>query len=489
MDKLSSDLFLSNIGSNIYSSFVNVIDKYAMRDKLASGVLVGLSGGADSVMLLLLLLEFKRREALDFKILAVHVNHMIRGDEADRDEEFSRTLASSCGVEFIGVGVDVPRLSKEMGVGMEEAARHARYLEFSKIISGRDDIHAIATAHNATDNAETVLFNIARGSGARGAAGIAPVRDNIIRPMITVEKKDVVLALDSVSLKYVTDSTNYSTEYSRNYIRHEIIPRLERINSASVASISSFSASVREDVEFIESEAVDFLRKYDDAAVPRTDLAQLHPALLARVIMLMSKKCGIRSLERSHLVGISGLLVGDNFKYSVPGGYEFVCERGVCAFRCCDYSERRELRQELTGGENKIVGYNCVFTVGELVFSRNVYKFSIHADLSSAIINGSLYVRFREDGDSYRYGGITHKLKKVFNDKDIPPSVRDRIPIVCDADGIVWVPGLGVRDDGVRGGRVPIAFSVLSDSSDMPVYAIGMPKSSIRKGMEVLNEV
>ena len=475
MDKLISNMFSTDRGASVYSAALNTIVKYAMRDMLDSGVLVGLSGGADSVMLLLLLIEFRIREQASFPIIAVHVNHMIRGKEADRDEKFSRDLAEACGVEFTSRKVDVPAIAKELGVGVEEAARNVRYSEFEKIISGRNDISVIATAHNATDNAETVLFNIARGCGARGAAGIAPIRDNIVRPLISVEKSDITNALDLAGIKYMTDSTNYSTEYSRNYIRHNILPLLERINSNYIASISAFSASLREDVDFIELSAVDFLNKHRGAHVTRSDLVSLHPSLLSRVILLLAKEQGLTSLERVHVSHISQLLRGDNFKYSVPSGYTFLCERGICRFVPSLQHSDAEFYQELNMGANKLSGYNAVISLGAMDdSSRKVYKFSIHADLSSAIINGSLYVRFRKNGDSYRYGSMTRKLKKVFNDMDIPPSIRDRIPIVCDENGVLWVPGLPVRDDGVRGVSLPITFSVLLDSDDLPTFAVGM---------------
>ena len=471
------DLFSSELGEKIYRAALSTIDKYGMREMIESGVLVGLSGGADSVMLLLLLIEYRCRENKSFPIVAVHVNHMIRGDEADRDERFSEDLAKACGIEFCSLKIDVPSLAKDMNIGTEEAARNARYSAFAEIISGRNDISTIATAHNATDNAETVIFNLARGAGSRGTAGIAPVRGNVVRPLISVSKSEIADALNFASVKYVIDSTNYSTEYSRNYIRHEILPHLSRINERYISAVTSHSDSVREDVDFIEGESTRFLSESGGENISRVALLGLHPAVLSRVLMQMARSAGISSLERVHITDIRRLLSGDNFKYSTPGGYVFSCERGVCRFLKEIDEFTVHYRQELAFGNNKLIGYDSVITLGKCEeVSSNVYKFSIHADLSSAIIFGSLYVRFRLDGDSYRYGGMTHKLKKVFNDKDVPPSIRGSIPIICDDKGIVWVPGLGVRDDGVKNTSMPITFSVLADSSDRPTYAVGRTK-------------
>ena len=183
MDKALEKLLSFDIGRKIYDKASLTVLKYAGRDFYKNGVLVGLSGGADSVMLLLFLAE-KRRSEGDFPLLAVHINHMIRGDEADRDEDFSRKLCADLGVEFISLKIDVPALAKEKGIGLELAAREARYSAFDRIIKEKGNIHSIAVAHNATDNIETVIFNLSRGTGLRGASGIAPSRDNILRPLI-----------------------------------------------------------------------------------------------------------------------------------------------------------------------------------------------------------------------------------------------------------------------------------------------------------------
>lgn len=469
-------LFESQLGTRIYSDVAYAIEKYGMHDMLCRGALVGFSGGADSVMLLSFLVEYRRRNSLDFPILAVHINHMLRGDEADRDEHFARLYAESLGVEFISQRVNVAELSRIGGMGVEETARNARYSIFEDIIRSRNDIYVISTAHNASDNVETVIFNISRGSGARGASGIAPVRGNVIRPLIHVAGADIRDALDTSGVKYVIDSTNYSTDYSRNYIRHEILPKLERINKKYVYAFSAFSDSVRDDVDFIRTSAEAVIRENFDSYINREVLISLHPALFAEVLSLLAKGAGINALEKKHVLNISDMLKGDNFRLSVGYKCSFICERSRCYFAKEQCIKDEIFRQVLTDGENKLHGYAGSIFVGENGdnSSLNVYKISIHADVSSAIIVGSLYVRFRRDGDSYFYGGMTHKIKKVLNDKKIPPSHRDRIPVICDEKGIVWVPGLGVRDDGVeKDGRKPrmITFCIPYNSDDKELFA------------------
>ena len=153
------DMFATQLGKNIYNRVLDTVNSNNMSQYIDNGVVLGFSGGADSVFLLCFLIEYKRRENKDFPLLAVHVNHGIRGDEAKRDEEFSRSFAESVGVEFESYFVDVPKISSEIGAGLEETARNARYSIFNEIVCGRNNISAIAVAHNATDNSETVIMN------------------------------------------------------------------------------------------------------------------------------------------------------------------------------------------------------------------------------------------------------------------------------------------------------------------------------------------
>lgn len=439
----------SGVGKGIFLSAEQTVSGLGMGKYIESGVLIGLSGGADSVMLLCFLAEYRRRRGMDFPIVAVHVNHMIRGEEADRDEEFSRRFCERIGVEFIARHIDVPFLAERFHMSIEEAARKYRYYEFDKIISGRDDISTIAVAHNMSDNAETVIFNVLRGSGARGAAGIPPVRDNIIRPLIKVSKADILLALDGSGIPYVTDSTNLSDDYSRNYIRQNIIPSLNRITSDPEEMLCRFAENMRSDDDFIRDCAEKFILEHEE--IKNTDLLSLHNSVYARVLAIMAGKSG-GAVSYKIAADIRALLCKDNFSYSLIGKATFICERGVCRVSR-NLGETVNYCFEVGEGITDLSPLNAQFVMSkekvEKTFS-NVYKISIQANLSSAIINGSLYLRPKKDGDTVYYSGMTHKLKKLFSDRKIPPSKRRLVPILCDDKGVVWVPGFGVRDDGVK---------------------------------------
>lgn len=440
VDKINA-LFSSDLGSKIYSVASSYIDERDMREMIFSGTLVGLSGGADSVMLLCFLAEYRKRNSY-FPIVAFHLNHSIRGAEADFDEEFSGRLCKALSVEFISMKLDIPAMAKASGIGIEECARNARYAEFSNIISQRNDLSAIAVAHNSDDNAETVLLNILRGAGTRGAAGIPAVRDNILRPMLRVEKKDIVAALSAAGIPFVTDSTNLSSDYKRNFVRNKIMPLLGEISDSPIESFSRFSDNLRSDEECLDAMASVFLA--DKARVTNKELSSLHRAIFARVL----KKMVGSSVSAFTVKEISRLLSKDNFSYTISGKRMFVCERGVCTVR--DGAEGDDYSFPISFGKNEIPEYGAAFFLSDSSIDKsflNVYKISIQQDISSAIIVGELCLRSWHDGDSVFYGGMTHKLKKLYNDRKIPNSKKKLIPVLCDERGVVWLPGFGVRED------------------------------------------
>lgn len=445
MDKILYRLFSSEVGGAVYERAADFVCREGMDKLISRGVLVGLSGGADSVMLLLFLLEYRRRTA-PFHITAVHINHGIRGDEADSDEEFSRTLCDSLGVEFISRRFDVPRLATELGEGLEECARNVRYSTFSEIISGRDDLFAIATAHHMGDSAETVILNMLRGAGTAGISGIPPVRENIVRPLLSVSKSEILEALAAAEISFVTDSTNLSSEYKRNFVRLEIIPSMKKICESPEAMIWRLSKNAREDDDYISSVAKKFLD--ERAVIKQNELSSLHFAVFVRVLALMADKAGAE-ISSKHAEAIYSLLSGDNFSYSITRGV-FLCERGVCRVKGMTDEISYDYNLPVGLGVTSVDGYDAdiIISDGKLdKTSLNVYKISIQASLDSAIIDSELYIRPRREGDTVYYGGMTRKLKKLFTDRKIPNSLKASIPILCDGRGVLWVPGFGVRDD------------------------------------------
>ncbi len=456
-------MFSSPEGKHLYERVLTTLDEYGMSPMLERGAVIGFSGGADSVMLSAFVYYHRERLAHDFPIALLHVNHNIRGDEAVRDAEFCERFSSELTLEFMLVEANVPEVARTQGLGIEQAARNVRYSAFDKIITGREEYNTLLLAHNATDHAETVIINMLRGSGVLGMCGIPPVRDYIARPLIGIEKSDIVELLDRFDVPYVTDSTNLSDEYTRNYVRHNVIPHLCRITSSPEQMIGRMSANLRSVYSYMNENAKSVLSEISDPFCFDVNiLRSLHPALFATVFTSLVKRVTGYAPAETHIRAVADMLELDGFAVSLTGAFDFECQRGVCTFvkKSKEGEDATELR--LREGLNIIEGTNGAVYVGETDTKTflNIYNFSIHVYLSRDIINKGLYIRYRRDGDSYKYGGHTRRLKKVFNDRGIPPFLRDCIPVFYDDEGIVWVPGLSARD-GAGGGSNSVRITLL----------------------------
>ena len=219
----------------------NFLKKWEMVQE-GESVLLGISGGADSICLAMYFLA--KREILSLKLYAVHINHMLRGDEAKRDEEFVRRF---CGDFHIPLNVEYRNIkeeSRQKKCSEEEAGRMARYECFEKYAK---EYHCekIAVAHHQNDAAETILFRMLRGTGPQGMAGILPVNGKIIRPFLCLSREEIIDVLKNIEQDYVDDSTNTSEEYSRNYIRHRILPEMESVNKRAAEHISELGIQMQ----------------------------------------------------------------------------------------------------------------------------------------------------------------------------------------------------------------------------------------------------
>ena len=431
--------------------FSRAIKRYDMLS--CDCLLVGLSGGADSVVLLYML---KKEAALrGFSLFALHVNHMIRGEEADRDEAFCRTLCEKWDIPFICERVDVPSLAKKEKCGLEEAARNCRYKIFNAFCK-ENGIKRIATAHNSSDNLETVLFNIARGSSLKGVCGIPPVRENIVRPLIFCTKSEIIEYAAENRLEYVYDSTNSDTDYSRNLIRHKIVPELLKINPSAEDAVSRMTLIARDDNEFLEKIAL----AINDNRVDT--LMSLDNALLGRVIKNMYLSSGGRSdLSYIHISDVTELISAKvpHSSISLPGGISAVIEDSRIIFVKTERTkDRNDYRVKLSLGENFLPEDDSLIFICEekdanneeiskyLIKKQNIYKILIKATIAFDIINFSLSARNKADGDKYIYGSMTRSIKKLFSERKLPLETRATIPVIESDGNILWIPGFPVAD-------------------------------------------
>ena len=418
------------------------------RYRMLSGgpVAVGFSGGRDSVALLDFLDRLK--EEWHFSLIAVHVNHGIRGEEADRDERFCREFCARREIRLFCFRYDVPSLAKQNGESYEECARRVRYAVFGDLLA-QGVAERVATAHHARDNLETVLLNLARGSGLRGAAGIPPVRDHLIRPMLFCTPEEISDYITRRKLNYVTDSTNFDESFTRNQIRLRAVGALERANARVYEHVSSFCEDARRDEEFL----LEFAKKSKSDQI--SDLRALHPSIMTRVLSLLYTESIARTPEKKHITALAALISdgknGDEI--TLPGGNRAFIDRGRLVFsegaRC---RADRKFRIMLQMGENPIDAISCMVLLTEEALTCKqledylfIYKKSIHARINSDKINKA-FVRSREDGDAYRCFGMTRKIKKMLQADKLTGREKEQTAVVCDDEGVLWLPGHGVRD-------------------------------------------
>lgn len=286
-------------------------------------ILLALSGGADSRALLSLLREYCRDTGA--RLYAAHVNHMIRGEDAVRDRDFCVEVCRALDVECFTLDCDVPAVAKQRGIGIEQAAREVRY-EFFERLMREHSIPILATAHNADDVLETLIFNLSRGSGLRGIGSIPPSRELgdgiLIRPLLHASKDDIIEYCTQNNLDFVTDATNADDAYSRNYIRLHIIPHLKQLNSGMLTNAARLCAAARLDEDFMQTQVEQYFCAAGNDANMLSALRALHPALLSRALSrLYSEASGGKVAEQTHIAALCELIdrgVG-NSALSLPG--------------------------------------------------------------------------------------------------------------------------------------------------------------------------
>ena len=415
-------------------------------------ILVGFSGGADSSALLLMLRIYSEQSGA--RIYAAHVNHGIRGSEADRDERFCKELAESLGVEFFSTRLDIPAIAKESGESIESAARNERYRFFSEIMQ-KKSIPILATAHNADDNLETMIFNLTRGAGLGGLCGIPSVRQTeggiVIRPILSMEKRDIVAFCNDNGINFVTDSTNADIEYTRNKIRNQIIPILKEINTGVTQNASRTAEALKEDASYLQIATDDFLSSLSEKnSIELSCFSNSHPAIINRALMrIHSELSGKNTLEAVHINAIKELTKKGipHSAVSLPQGFDAVIENGkLCFLPTKKPTEVAEFDIALSDGRNSIDEAEVEIFINAEPNSKNIYKKSIILSIDSAKIKGAIHARSRHAGDKILSGGMHKSLKKLLNEKKIPLEYRARIPIIYDDEGILAIPFVAIRD-------------------------------------------
>lgn len=420
---------------------IDFADSFNMLPK-GSRVLCAVSGGADSMCLLHFITKLAAERGLS--VAAAHFNHKLRGAESDADEAFVLDYCKKTGIECLWGEGDVAGYARENGLGIEEAARELRYA-FLERSAGEIGADRVATAHNADDNAETLLLNLTRGSGLRGLGGIPPVRGVFIRPLLRTSRREIEEYLSENGIPHVEDSTNSSDDYARNRLRRSVTPLLAELNPAFLQNVAHATEFMREDEEFISSLARDFIDKnMENKALPTAKLRELPKPVSARVF----REAIGREVSAAHIGALRSLCESKNpsAELFLPGGS---VHREYDRLVFSPPSREKIPRTELVPGEKvRLPGsgheISCDILEGceQVNNSFNIFFFSY------SLVCGRMFARCRLEGEKVRLLGrnCTQSLKKLFSDAKIPKGERDLIPVLEDDLGIIGVYGFGISD-------------------------------------------
>lgn len=411
----------------------------------ASGtVIVGFSGGADSMALVQLLAETIQKD----RILCVHVNHLLRAEESERDEVAAAGFCRRRGLRFRVFREDVAARARLEGIGLEECGRLVRYRCFESLLETGDD--RILTAHNADDNAETMLMNFVRGAALTGLCGIPYKRGNIIRPLLYAPRAVIEEYCREEGLPFVTDSSNASDDYTRNRIRHAVMPVLKELNPQFVRAAAQTAQAISLDEAFLQRQAQALLesaRKGRGLSAQRLGQADLAVRRRAVRLFLESEGCG--RLSGGHINEAAQLLANGR-RMALPGGRQAECSGGILYVRTPQAGESWQKpvtgeKTALPDGRTLILQKN---TVCDIIKCKKVNKLLFNYSFDYGTIKGDLTARSRRSGDAFRPVDrhVTKTLKSLFAERQIPLAERNRQVILESGGEIVFVEGVGIAE-------------------------------------------
>ena len=414
-------------------------------------LLVGLSGGADSVALTHLLLQMGYRS----RMAACHVNHLLRGEESERDMEFVQTLCQSWNLPCYCYRSDVKALAKEKKLTLEECGREERYRIFQDLARRIEKQEGktvwIVTAHTLSDDLETVLFRFARGSGLRGLCGIPEARGRILRPLLNWSREEIERYCKEYRLRFVTDSSNLSNEYSRNKIRHIVVPALREINPSLEKTFLSTRQIFREENDFLaccgEQEQK---KRRDGTAIDVSGLEHIHPALRKRMWDCYLKEFGITP-SFSVFSWLEDMLHQKRGKLMIDRTRQIVWQEERVWVEALSqpvpYFEEPLSEGLYKSKSGKVYKIQTLSITSSQSFHK-VYKNLFDIFLDCDKIYGNLVIRQKKDGDRIKlpYRGCTKSLKKLFQEAGVSPEERKKRFVLADEQGVVAVEGFGASE-------------------------------------------
>lgn len=419
---------------------MSLFERVANRNKKESlvengdRIVVGFSGGPDSVFLVEMLL--KLREKIDFDIVLVHINHLLRGEEAQRDEDFSINYGKSKGLKVFARKINITSLGKEKGLSLEEAGREARY-SFYKEVLEKSNSNKIALAHNKDDQIETFMFRLTRGTGLSGLEGIATKRDRYIRPISEIYKSEIVNYLDENNISYCIDSTNLENEFTRNSIRIDLIPFIEkRYNPKFKDKIFSLIEEIRDINIFIEKEIEQF--SYNET-INIESILKFPKSIRGKILSKYLYKYGLE-VNRKKISLIESILEkGGSQEISLDSQYILKKEYNILKIQKINLIKNNI--EEVTFTIPNKIKYGDYIIEAEYVERGEQNKNCFYTNLK---LGDTLIVRGRKDGDKIIPTGMKgeKKLKEIFINEKIGKEKRDSIPLIVHNGNIVWIAGV-----------------------------------------------
>ena len=417
-------------------------EEHALFEGVHSAI-IGVSGGADSMCLLDML---HRWEIVSLTV--VHVHHGIRGEEADRDAEFVREACLQRRLPLYIVRADVPAIASSEKRGLEEVGRTVRYAAF-RHIQEQVGADCIITAHTASDQVETILHNIVRGCGLSGLCGMRARTEDLVRPLLAFTRTEVEEYCAAHHVDYVIDSTNVDETYTRNVLRRSVLPLLRTINPSVDEALLRLAESALTDDDLLMNFARETVVSSDDGTFDRAALLASPVSVRYRVLRMALERIGCRSMEYRHFISFDNMLEKGQGVVQLPGGYCLrVSDERVCAAvdevptAAADIPSDLPMEQfpfTATFGDYEI---RASLEDGQSIDNfKNVHKMFFKFTIDYDRISSGLYWRVRTPGDYIHPAGrhVGKSVKTLMSEWRM--SDRDRYPLLCDADGIVLVPG------------------------------------------------
>lgn len=426
----------------------NYIQKWHMLESKDCAV-VGVSGGADSICLLWML--SKLQKDIGFRMIVAHVNHGIRGREADDDEAFVKRICMELGVPCESCFANVELIAKKRKQSTEEAGREVRR-DFFKQVLEQNHGTKIVLAHHQNDSVETFLMNLTRGTGLKGLGGIAPVNGNIIRPLLCLKREEIETYLKIEGVSYCLDATNQSDAYTRNRIRNHVLPYLqEEVNPKVIEHINETMEQIRGVQEFLEEQLFlyrkDCMTQMEKGYLVLAETYHQIPEVMKPLLLkhVLTEVCGKeKDLEAVHVKQVQELFekqVGRklNLPYRMEGKRVYqgvlISEREVC--------EKSQLKEVFFDIQEKEATYEIDGRVIQCRVSSDKVEKKNTKRFNCDIIGNNICIRTRRQGDyiTIHPDGRTQKLKSFFINEKIPQDDRERILLVADGNHILWIVG------------------------------------------------